>query len=139
MPATKKAKSLVRRRRREPDQSAPTTVDDYFARLPEPARGMLTKMRAAIRSVVPRAAREVISYKMPAFAHDGVLVWYAAFSDHVSLFPKSGVIDAFADELTGFKASKGTIQFPLDKPLPIALIKRIVRARVAQHESRKAS
>jgi uncharacterized protein YdhG (YjbR/CyaY superfamily) len=105
--------------------------------VPELARSKLNQMRATIRSVVPRNASEVISYRMPAFKHDGVLVWYAAFADHVSLFPKSGVIETFAEELAGVKTSKGTIQFPLEKPLPIALIKRIVKALVAQHESRK--
>jgi len=94
-------------------------------------------MRAAIRSVVPRGATETISYRIPAFRHNVVLVWYAAFADHVSLFPTGSVIEAFRDELAEFKTSKGTIHFPTDKPLPIALIKRIVKARVAQIESKK--
>jgi uncharacterized protein YdhG (YjbR/CyaY superfamily) len=108
-------------------------VDDYFSRVPEPARRALRQMRTAIRSVVPHDATETISYQIPAFTHNGVLVWYAAFADHVSLFPKSDIIEASKDDLAGFKTSKGTIQFPLDTPLPIALIKRIVKARVAQH------
>jgi uncharacterized protein YdhG (YjbR/CyaY superfamily) len=97
---------------------------------------MLTKMRAAIRAAVPRDATEIISYKMPAFKRDGVLVWYAAFTDHVSLFPGGAVLAQFKDELAGFKTSKGTVQFPLDKPLPMALIKRVVKARVAEREGR---
>jgi uncharacterized protein YdhG (YjbR/CyaY superfamily) len=107
-----------------------TTVDEYFARLPEPARGKLTELRAAIRSVVPREATEVISYSMPAFRDGGVLVWYAAFRNHVSLFPGGSVLGTVKDDVSGFVTRKGTIQFPLDKPLPIALIKRIVKARV---------
>jgi uncharacterized protein YdhG (YjbR/CyaY superfamily) len=108
------------------------SVDEYLARLAEPARSTLKKMRAAIRSVVPKDATEVISYGIPAFRRDTVLVWYAAFSDHVSLFPGGSVLEPFKDELAEFKTSKGTVQFPLDKPLPLVLIKRIVKARVAQ-------
>ena len=109
-------------------------MDEYFDHLTEPTRGMLTKMRAAIRSAIPRDATEIISYKMPAFRRDGVLVWYAAFADHCSLFPGASVLGQFKDELAGFKTSKGTVQFPLDTPLPTALIKRIVKARVAERE-----
>ena len=98
---------------------------------------MLTKMRAAIRSAVPRDAAEVISYRMPAFRRDGVLVWYAGFADHCSLFPGGLVLERFKDELVGFKTSKGTVQFPLDAPLPMALIKRIVKARVSERQTRK--
>jgi uncharacterized protein YdhG (YjbR/CyaY superfamily) len=98
---------------------------------------MLTKMRAAIRAAVPRDATEIISYRMPAFRGNGVLVWYAAFTDHSSLFPGAAVLEQFKDELTGFKTSKGTVQFPLDRPLPVALIKRIAKARVAEREGKK--
>jgi uncharacterized protein YdhG (YjbR/CyaY superfamily) len=112
------------------------TVDGYFARLPQPARGTLTKMRAAIRSVVPRGTTETISYQLPAFKHDGVLVWYGAFRNHCSLFPGGAVLEAFKDELTGFKTSKGTVQFPIDKPPPLGLIKRIVKARVVESRAK---
>jgi uncharacterized protein YdhG (YjbR/CyaY superfamily) len=132
----KKAKSGARRSASK-RSGAPATVDEYLARVPEPARRTLEKMRSTIRSVVPRDATETISYRIPAFRHNVVLVWYAAFADHVSLFPTSSVIEAFKDELAEFKTSKGTIHFPTDKPLPIALIKRIVKARVAQVESKK--
>lgn len=115
----------------------PKTVDEYFAALPQSARSAMNKMRAAIRSVVPKDATETISYGIPAFKHKEVLVWYAAFADHYSLFPKASVIAAFQDELKGLIVSKGTIQLPADQPLPIALIKKIVRARVAQAETKK--
>jgi uncharacterized protein YdhG (YjbR/CyaY superfamily) len=111
---------------------APTSVDEYLAGLPEPVRGALSKMRAAIRSAVPRESTEVISYGIPAFKHKVVLVWYAAFADHCSLFPTAAVIEKFKNELKRFSTSKGTIHFPLDKPLPIALIKKLVKARVAR-------
>jgi uncharacterized protein YdhG (YjbR/CyaY superfamily) len=113
------------------------SVDEYFAGVPEPAHGMLSEMRSVIRSEVPAEAIEVISYKIPAFKHNGVVVWYAAFSDHCSLFPTAAVIEAFKKELKGFATSKGTIHFPTDKPLPAALLRKLVKARVAQMESEK--
>jgi len=116
---------------------APKNVDEYLAGIPEPARSTLNKMRAAIRSAVPPEAAETISYRIPAFKHKGVLVWFAAFSDHCSLFPTAAVIEAFKNELKGFSTSKGTIHFPTDKPLPTALIKKMVKARVAQNESKR--
>src|SRR2546422_9920449 len=116
---------------------APKNIDEYLARVPEPARGSLNKIRAAIRSAVPPEATETISYGMPAFKHKGVLAWFAAFANHCSLFPTASVIEKFKSELKGFVTSKGTIQFPTDKPLPAALVKRMVKARVAQIESKK--
>src|SRR5579864_6159244 len=118
-------------------KGAPKSVEEYLARVPEPARGTLKKMRAAIRSAVPREATETISYGIPAFKYKGMLVWFAAFSKHCSLFPTASVISAFSQELKGYSTSKGTIQFPADKPLPAELIKRLVKARVAQIESKQ--
>jgi uncharacterized protein YdhG (YjbR/CyaY superfamily) len=114
------------------------TVAEYLARVPEPAHGMLTKIREAIRSVVPAESTEIISYRIPAFKHKKVLVWYAAFSDHCSLFPTAAVIGAFKKELKGYSKSKGTIHFPIEKPLPTTLIKKLVKARVEQSEGKKA-
>jgi uncharacterized protein YdhG (YjbR/CyaY superfamily) len=115
----------------------PKNVDEYLAGVPEPARSTLNKIRAAIRSAVPPDATETISYRIPAFKHKGVLVWFAAFSNHCSLFPTASVIEAFKNELKGFSTSKGTIQFPTDRPLPAALVRKLVKARVAQMESKK--
>jgi len=115
----------------------PKDVDEYMASVPEPARTTLSKIRATIRSAVPAEATEVISYRMPAFRHNGVLVWFAAFSEHCSLFPTAAIIEKFKNELKPFSTSKGTIQFPTNKPLPLALIKKLVKARVAQNESKK--
>jgi uncharacterized protein YdhG (YjbR/CyaY superfamily) len=117
--------------------SAPKSVDEYLAAVPAPARNTLHKMRATIRSVVPSAATETISYGMPAFRHNGMLVWFAAFSNHCSLFPTASVIEEFKGELKGYSTSKGTIHFPTDKPLPTTLIKKLVKARVAQNEAKK--
>ena len=116
---------------------APKNVDEYLAGVPEPARSTLNKMRAAIRSAVPPEATEAISYRIPAFKHKGVLVWFAAFSDHCSLFPTAAVIEAFKNELKGFSTSKGTIHFATDKPLPAALVRKLVKARIAQNERKK--
>ena len=118
-------------------RAAAKNVDEYLAAVPEPARSTLNTMRAAIRASVPREATETISYGIPAFKHNGVLVWFAAFSDHCSLFPTASVIEAFKKELKSFSTSKGTIHFPLGKPLPTALIKKLVKARVAESEKKK--
>jgi len=93
-------------------------------------------MRAAIRAAVPSEASEVISYGMPAFKYKQVVVWFAAFSDHCSLFPTAAVIEQFKDELKGFSISKGTIQFPTNKPLPAALVEKMVKARLAHIEKK---
>lgn len=118
-------------------KGAPKNVDEYLAGVPEPARSTLSKMREAIRSALPPEATETISYRIPAFKHKEVPLWFAAFSGHCSLFPTASVIEAFKNELKGFSTSKGTIQFPADRPLPTALVKKLVKARVAQNESKK--
>jgi len=121
----------AKRRSAAKHRAAPKSVEEYLAGVPEPARGTLKKMRAAIRSAVPEEATEIISYRMPAFKHRRVLVWFAAFSNHCSLFPTASVLEAFEGELKGLTTSKGTVQFPVGRPLPTALIKKLVRARVA--------
>jgi uncharacterized protein YdhG (YjbR/CyaY superfamily) len=120
-------------------EARPATVEEYFSRVPPTAREALSKIRAAIRSVVPAEAIEVISYNIPAFKHNKVLVWYAAFSDHCSLFPTGSVIEAFKGDLAGFSTSKGTVHFPFDKPMPTALIKKLVKARISKVESKNVS
>lgn len=108
---------------------APQTVEEYFAAVPKPARTALKQIREAIRSVVPPEATEIISYRIPAFKHKKVLVWYAAFANHCSLFPTAALIDTFKDELKDFSTSKGTVHFPLDRPMPVNLIQRMVKER----------
>jgi uncharacterized protein YdhG (YjbR/CyaY superfamily) len=113
----------------------PRTVEEYLAAVPEPARGTLSKVRAAIRAAAPPEAAEGISYRMPMFKYKGMLAGFAAFSKHCSLFPGSlSAMQAFRDELKAFETSKGTIRFPVDKAPPVALIKKLVRARVAENE-----
>jgi len=132
----KKAKSSDRRASAK-HGGAPKSVDEYLAGLPEPARSTLNKVRAAIRSAVPAEAVETISYRIPAFKYKGVLVWFAAFSNHCSLFPTASVIETFKNELKGFSLSKGTIHFPTDRPLPATLVKKLVRAQIARIENKK--
>jgi uncharacterized protein YdhG (YjbR/CyaY superfamily) len=110
-------------------------VEEYLARVPEPGRSTVKTVRTVIRSVVPAETTEVISYGVPTFKYKRGLVAFAAFRDHCSFFPLgSSVLDAFAEELKEFRVSKGTLHFPLDRPLPAALLKKIVKARIAQNE-----
>jgi uncharacterized protein YdhG (YjbR/CyaY superfamily) len=132
-----KKKRTGARRSAGKSKGTPKSVDEYFAGLPEPAHSALTKIREAIRSTVPAEATETISYAIPAFKHKKVLVWYAAFADHCSLFPTAAVIEAFKRELKDYSMSKGTIHFPIDKPVPTAFIKKLVKERVAQNAGKK--
>ena len=114
-------------------------VDEYLAGVPEPARSTLNKIRAAIRSAAPAEATEAIGYGIPMFRYKGGLVAYAAFSKHCSFFPMSlAVIAAFESELKRFETSKGTIRFSVDEALPAGLVKKMVRARVAEKDRKKA-
>jgi uncharacterized protein YdhG (YjbR/CyaY superfamily) len=117
--------------------TTPETVDEYLGRVPEPARATLNKIRAVIRSVAPPAATEGISYGIPTFKYKGMLASFAAFSDHCSLFPGAGPTIEFKNELKNFRTSKGTIRFALDKPLPTTLLRRLVKARIAENERKK--
>lgn len=127
----------ARRKAADKSNDPPKSVDEYLASVPEPARTTLNTIRATIRSAVPQEATEVISYRIPAFKYKGMLVWFGAFSDHCSLFPGPGMMEAFKDELKRYSISKGTVQFPLDKPLPATLLRKIVKARVAANEKKK--
>ena len=113
-------------------KSSLRTVDDYLSAVPETARTTLNKVRATIRAALAAECTEVISYGIPAFKHEKVLVWYAAFADHCSLFPTASVIDKFEDRLKNYRISKGTIRFAIDKPLPASLLKKMVKARFAE-------
>lgn len=108
------------------------TVDAYIATFPQNIQEILQQLRCAIREAAPDA-QETISYQMPAFKQNGVLVYFAAFKNHIGFFPTAAGIEAFKDRLGAYKRSKGTIQFPLDKPLPLDLVKEIVRFRVKQN------
>ena len=109
-------------------------MDDYISGFPPGPRRLLEEMRATIRAAAP-GATERISYQMPAFDLNGILVWYAGFSGHVGLYPKGSAVQAFKEELKPYKTSKGTIQFPLDQPLPTDLVRRIVEFRVTENQA----
>ena len=110
----------------------PATIDEYIAGFPKDVQAILTKIRATIRRAAPGAV-ESISYRIPTYKLNGPLVYFAGFKSHVSLYPvTSPVKKEFAKELTSYKMSTGTVRFPLDQPVPYALIGRIVKFMVEQ-------
>ena len=121
-----------------PGTNDATGVDDYLAALPEDRRAILAALRQTIRDAAPEATEE-ISYRMPAFrAHGRILVCYAAFRDHFSLFPASmSSLAIVADEVAPFHNGKGTIRFDWDHPLPVDLVRRIVTVRLAENAARE--
>lgn len=110
-------------------------IDEYLSKLPVGKRNSLEKLRQIIKQVVP-SAEEVISYGMPAFKYHGILVYFAAFKNHCSLFPGSSTLTKLKNELKPYQTSKGTLQFTIDKPLPTSLVKKIIKARKEENESR---
>ncbi len=108
------------------------TIDEYISLQPESVRGKLEEIRREIKKAAPMA-EEVISYSMPAFRFKGMLVYFAAFKNHIGFYPTNSGIETFKNEIDGYKSSKGAVQFPLDKPLPLDLIRRIVEFRVKEN------
>jgi uncharacterized protein YdhG (YjbR/CyaY superfamily) len=115
----------------------PANVEEYLSSVPEPARSTLRKIRGAIRAALPAEATESISYGMPMFKCRKMVAGYAAFAKHCSFFPGSHPIEVCRKELEGYPISKGTIRFPVDKPLPAALVKKLVKVRLAEIEVKK--
>ena len=107
------------------------TIDEYISLFPKDVQILLESMRQTIRKAAPKA-EEVISYQMPAFKQNGVLVYFAAFKNHIGFYPTSSGIAAFKEEISKYKNSKGAVQFPLDKKLPLGLITKIVQYRVKE-------
>ena len=108
------------------------TVDEYFSDLDEKQKIILSGLRKAIKQVAPKA-EEVISYNMPAFKLHGMLVFYAAYKTHIGFYPTASPISLFKKELEKYELAKGTVRFPLDKPLPLALIKKIVKFKMSEN------
>jgi uncharacterized protein YdhG (YjbR/CyaY superfamily) len=105
------------------------TMDEYIASFPKNFQTILQEMRQTIHNAAPQA-EETISYAMPAFKQNGVLVWFAAFKNHIGFFPTALGVEAFKEKLKDYEISKGTIRFPFDKPIPFDLVKKIVEYRV---------
>jgi len=119
-------------------KAVPKTIDDYLAKVPEPQRTTLAKVRQVIQSVLPADATEAISYRIPCVKFKGMLVGYAAFTDHCSLFGMSStLLGPFKEELKNYSTSKGTIRFAVDEPLPAALIKKLVKSAIAEKDKLK--
>lgn len=114
------------------------TVSEYFASLPPGTRKILKEVRNTIRKAAPEAD-ELISYNIPAFTQQGRLVYYAAFKNHIGFYPRVSGIEAYKKELAKYKGAKGSVQFPLDKPMPLELIAKIVAFRVEENRKEAAA
>src|SRR5258705_4721279 len=111
----------------------PKNVDEYVAAQPKKVQSILNKLRSTIKLAAPKA-EELISYQMPAYKYNGMLVFFAAWQSHIGLYPATAGMKAFEKELLPYDRSKGTIKFPLDRKIPFALISKIVKFRVKQNE-----
>jgi uncharacterized protein YdhG (YjbR/CyaY superfamily) len=116
---------------------AAKTVDEYIAAFPEDVQVRLKQVRKVIRDSAP-GAEESISYGMPGYKLNGPLVYFAAFKNHIGFYPTPSGVTGFEKELAAYKQGKGSIQFPLDEPLPLDLIKRMVASRVKENEQKNA-
>ena len=116
-----------------PDRSSATSVDEYIAEFPLETQKLLEQMRSLIREIVPPEAAETISYAIPTFDLNGKhLVHFAGFARHIGLYPTPTGLEEFKDALAPYKTGKGSVQLPLDEPLPVDLIRRIVEFRVSE-------
>lgn len=109
----------------------PKNTDEYIASFPKETQKLLEQLRVAIKQAAPKA-EEVISYNMPAFKQNGVLVYFAGYEKHIGFYPTASPIVVFEEELAKYKTSKGAIQFPIEKNIPIALVKKIVKYRLKE-------
>ena len=119
-------------------QTTPKDIDEYIARFPPEVQEILGKIREAITKAAP-AAEEKISYQIPAFTLKGNLVYFAAFKKHIGFYPRTTAIAKFKKELSAYKGAKGSVQFPLDKPMPLGLISKIVKFRVKENLEQAAA
>jgi len=117
-------------------KKTPRNFDDYVSRFARVVQARLRQMRLTIKKAAPKA-EEVISYGIPSFKLGRNLVWFAGYKRHIGFYPGSAAIATFKKELSGYKGAKGSAQFPLDEPLPLALVSRIVKFRVKQNLSKR--
>jgi uncharacterized protein YdhG (YjbR/CyaY superfamily) len=120
----------------ETPRKAFKTIDEYIAAFPKNIQRILQELRQAIRDSAPKA-EETISYQIPAFKLNGNLVYFAAFKNHIGFYPTSSGIEAFKEELCDYEVSKGTVRFPINKPIPLDLIRKIVSYRVKENLNKK--
>ena len=120
----------------ETQETKPTTTNEYIAQYPADVQAILNKVRAVIQESAPEA-EERISYGMPGFYLKGMLVWFAGHKDYIGFYPTGEGIAAFKNDIAGYKSSKGAVQFPLNKPIPYELIRKIVKYRVEQNRKKK--
>ena len=113
----------------------PADFGEYISAFPEQTQKLLEQLRTIVKEAAPDA-EEVISYGMPAFRQNGMLVWFGAHANHIGFYPMASGIASFQKELTGFKGAKGTVRFPLDQPLPAGLITEIVKFRVTENQQK---
>jgi uncharacterized protein YdhG (YjbR/CyaY superfamily) len=118
------------------NRKIPKNIDDYVGRFPKEVQQLLTKLRLTIRKAAPKSA-ESISYGIPKFALDGYMVYFAAYKSHIGFYPGAAAIATFKKELSAYKNAKGSVQFPIDEPLPLHLVSRIVKFRMKQNLSKK--
>jgi len=118
-------------------QTNPNSVSEYIARFSPEIQAALNALTDAIRAAAP-GAQEKLSYGMPAFFQDGVLVYFAMHSKHIGFYPTPEAVSAFAEELRAYKTSKGAVQFPLGQPIPLELVRKIVLHRVSMNRAAKA-
>lgn len=111
-------------------------VDSYIATFPKDVQATLEQVRNVIKSSAPKA-EEVISYNMPAYKYLGLLVYFAGYKQHIGFYPTASGITVFKNELSNYKNAKGSVQFPLDKPMPLALIKKMVKHRVKENQEKE--
>jgi uncharacterized protein YdhG (YjbR/CyaY superfamily) len=116
-------------------RKTPKDFNDYSDRFPKDVQQRLQKLRLTVKKAAPQA-KEKISYGIPAFTLNGMLVWFAGFKNHIGFYPRTSAIAAFKKELSAYKGAKGSVQFPFDKPLPLPLISRIVKFRVKENLSK---
>lgn len=119
----------------ESKPKSPATIDEYIAGFPPDAQAILQKIRAIVREAAPEAT-EAIKYAMPTFVLNGNLVHFAAFKHHIGFYPVPSGIEKFKKELSAYKGAKGSVQFPLDEPMPYALIEKIVKFRVKENKAK---
>jgi uncharacterized protein YdhG (YjbR/CyaY superfamily) len=119
-------------------QTPPKNTDDYIASFPEDRQKILQQIRQTIRKAAPQA-EELINYGVPTFTLHGNLVHFAAFKNHIGFYPTPSGIEKFKEELSAYEGAKGSVQFPLDKPMPLGLISKIVKFRVKENLERAAA